>query len=736
MVSAIILTILASLFYLSENPTSLEVIQRLEALPYDMRLKLSTPFRVDDTPPIIIIDIDEASLKQDGRWPWSRKKLAQLIEKLYQSNTALIMLDVVQSEKEVNPTFKLQEALTKMKKPLPDWFSEVEKKLDADAYFSKIIKGKELVLGFPFHSELTTQTGLLHKSSIKSDTKEIHLLTALDMKGFTSNLVEFTNNAVGSGFINITSGSDGVVRHAPIIATFNNNIYPSLALETARLYLMEETAQLHTASIKDVRTITHISLGKKIIRTNAQGQILIPFLGKRKHFTYISASRILHTNKTFPELENAIAIIGTSAIALADLRATPVQAEFPGVEIQATVLHGILHPESISFTPDWIDGGTTVLLALLCVFMTLLYPTLQPLSLVLSGTALLFIMFSFNYWLWATHHLNLPIVMPMLLIMTVSSIYIIHNLFKENQGRRKIHDMFGQYVPLEHINKLIDHPKKISTDGDKREMTVLFSDIRNFTSLSEPLSTIELKSFLNMYLTPITKIIFDNQGTIDKYVGDMVMAFWGAPLDDPQHASQAVTAALKIQKKITTMQHSFSQIGIGHVAAGIGIHTGEMNVGDMGSDYRRAYTVLGDAVNLGSRLESLTKFYGVKILVSEETKKQCPDILFQYIDYVRVKGKLAAIKIYQPILLKTAITKSQAKQLETHELAFKHYLQGDWNKASLLFAQLLEQLYKQPQKQHTNENNQILYQIYLDRISHYAGTPPSDWDTIFTHSTK
>jgi adenylate cyclase len=314
--------------------------------------------------------------------------------------------------------------------------------------------------------------------------------------------------------------------------------------------------------------------------------------------------------------------------------------------------------------------------------------------------------------------------MALLLIMATSSIYVIYGLLRENKGRKRIHGMFGQYVPVEHINKLIDNPMQISTDGEKREMTVLFSDIRDFTSLSEPLTTRELKTFLNHYLTPITKIIFDYDGTIDKYVGDMVMAFWGAPIDDPEHAQQAVKSALDMQKKIVELQDEFTHIGIESVAAGIGIHTGEMNVGDMGSDYRRAYTVLGDAVNLGSRLESLTKFYGVKILVSEDTKKQCHDIVFRYVDNVRVKGKQDEIKIYEPITLKETITTSITRRLDIHRQSFENYLQGDWQQAAELF------------NQQFNESQEILYQLYLDRIESFSGKPPPGWDTVYKHQSK
>ena len=715
---------LASLFYLSKNSTSIDVLQRLEAIPYDIRLKLSTPIKAKEFPQIIIIDIDEASLKQEGRWPWSRKKIGNLINKLYENNVAVVAMDVVQSEPEENPLDKVRFALSEIQEELPSWYKKIEKSLDADGYFSDSIKDKEVVLGYPFHKTLLTQTGKLPTTSVVSDINSTESLTALHMLGYTANLRKFTDNAMGSGFITSAPDRDGTVRRAPIVAVYNEQIYPSLALETARTYLLEDEIKLHTSTVGTAKTITHVSLGKSIIKTDAQGQILIPYLGKQKHFSYLSASEVLHSTKPIAELENAVTFVGTSAVGLADLRTTPLQPSFPGVEIQANILHGILHPETIAYIPDWTEGATVLWLAILGLIMALIYPLLQPMSLVITGTALLLATFAFNYWLWATQHINLPVVVSLLLIMAVSSIYVIYFLLRENKDKRKIHNMFGQYVPLEHINKLIENPEEVSTDGEKRDMTVLFSDIRNFTAISEPLSTRELKTFLNVYLTPITKIIFDNQGTIDKYVGDMVMAFWGAPLHHPKHAEQSVIAALEMQQKLTDMEDEFNQLGLPTVAAGIGIHTGEMNVGDMGSDYRRAYTVLGDAVNLGSRLESLTKFYGAKILVSQDTKDQSPNIAFRYVDYVRVKGKNEAIKIYEPLAQKKQMSASDNKALAKHEEALANYLSGDWQLAK----EQIDALFI--------ERQEAIYTLYQTRMSDHAGNPPKNWDGVHTHSSK
>lgn len=712
------------LLYISKSPTSIEILQRLEAIPYDIRLKLSTPQVQNNIPPIVIIDIDENSLKQQGRWPWSRKKLSTLIEQLHKNTPAVIALDIVLSEEETNPITKLNNELTHINKSIPHWLIDLKDDLDADALFSKTIKDKEVVLGYPFHKNLTTRSGELPKTSFVDDISDIETITAITMKGYTSNLKAFTDNVAGSGFFSISPDRDGNVRRAPIIAIYNNQVYPSLALEAARLYLLEDEIKLHTEKIGQVKTVTHVNLGKKEIPTDAQGQILIPYLGTQGHFDYISANEILTATKSFEELENAIVFIGTSAQGLTDLRPTPLQASFPGVEIQANILHGILNPEIIAYSPDWTEGATITWLAVLCLIMIFLYPLLQPLQLVLSGMTLLVLSFALNYWLWLSHQINLPVILSLLLVMAISSVFVIYDLFVESKGRAKIQNMFGQYVPKEHITKLIDNPKQISVNGEKREMTVLFSDLRNFTELSEPLTTQQLKTFLNQYLTPITKIIFSQQGTIDKYVGDMVMAFWGAPIEDKKHAQHAVQSALQMQSMINQMQPDFQQLGLNQIEAGIGIHTGEMNVGDMGSDYRRAYTVLGDAVNLGSRLESLTKYYDVKILVSEDTKLQCPEIVFRYIDNVRVKGKNNSIKIFEPITLINSISDTQKDRLDRHEESLTAYLDGDWNMAS----DLLEQQYK--------KTKQKIYKLYLERINQFNGVPPKQWDSIYTHKNK
>ena len=296
----------------------------------------------------------------------------------------------------------------------------------------------------------------------------------------------------------------------------------------------------------------------------------------------------------------------------------------------------------------------------------------------------------------------------------------------ESMNRRAIKMMFDQYVPPAHIDAMLNDPDNYNFDGESKELTVLFSDIRGFTSISEALSASELKTFLNDFFTPITGIIFENNGTIDKYVGDMVMAFWGAPLTDLDHRKHAVLAGLKMLEKTEELKLQFIERGLPEVNVGIGINSGFMNVGDMGSIYRRSYTVLGDAVNLGSRMESITKFYGVKFLIGEETYDNIEGFLCRLIDKVQVKGKEQPVRIYEPLCLEQEATPELLTLVEEYTAAHDYYVKQEWDKAESCF-KVLEQ----------KEANNLLYTVCLERIEKLREQDlPADWDGTFRHTTK
>lgn len=332
---------------------------------------------------------------------------------------------------------------------------------------------------------------------------------------------------------------------------------------------------------------------------------------------------------------------------------------------------------------------------------------------------------SANFWLWNNANIALPLTSSILLVLSLMIYNIGVGFFAENQRRQQIKDIFDQYVPPAHIDEMLDDPSSVTMEGERKELSVLFSDIRSFTTISEKLSANELKVMLNRYFDPITETIFYHQGTIDKYVGDMVMAFWGAPLDDPKHAQNSVETAFEMLRITERLRVEFQKDGLPEVKVGIGINTGDMNVGDMGSTFRKAYTVLGDAVNLGARLEGLTKFYGVELLVSQATIDRCEGIVYRRIDNVKVKGKNEAVAIVEPIAPERE-TVEFLRELDEYHSAYGLYLSQKWNEAEAAFLAL------------KNKNDtDILYDEYLERIKSLREQElPVDWDGSYTHTSK
>ncbi|MFN3586401.1 MAG: adenylate/guanylate cyclase domain-containing protein, partial [Moraxellaceae bacterium] len=375
----------------------------------------------------------------------------------------------------------------------------------------------------------------------------------------------------------------------------------------------------------------------------------------------------------------------------------------------------------------WEPGATFVLLLVSGLLLALILPRLEPgYMLVVSGGWLVVLLLG-NLALWKAARFDLPLAALLLMTLLIAVFNIVFGFVRANSQKREIKAMFGQYVPPAHVEQMLADPDAVSLEGESREMTVLFSDIRNFTTLSEGLSAQDLKKLLNRYFTPITQIIFDHNGTIDKYVGDMVMAFWNAPLSDERHAHNAIVAALAMQKKVDELSAAFKAEGFPEIHIGIGINTGYMNVGDMGSEFRRAYTVLGDAVNLGSRLESVTKFYGAKILVGEATHAQAPEFLYRRIDRIIVKGKTEPITVYEPVCLMSDASAARRERVERYNEAIGYYFAQQWDAAEALLRELLAQ-----------EPGRRLYALYLERIEELRRHPDLtlSWSGVYEHKSK
>lgn len=714
--------------YLSDWRAAQWLLQRIDFLTFDIRYQLINPVDHIKKHPIVIIDIDELSLKEQGRWPWSRATMAKLLRALYESGVSMVGIDVVFAEPELNPVESIQGQLAEADTALMEMLAKHAHEFDYDARFAEAL-GSDTVLGYFFYQEKGSESGRLPEPLAVLPPERQQQLVIIEMHGHSANIEVLQSRALSAGFLTIIPDPDGVIRRAPLVLLYQDGLYSSLALEMARQYLFVDQVELVTAMQYQTEVIERIKLDSFEIPTDARGQALVPYVGGAGSFPYISATDVLNKRFQPEQLEGVIALVGTSAWGLGDVKTTPLSAQYPGVEVHANLLNGILNSQGdenvFPHRSDLAHQLTAIALFVTGLLLSIVLPRLNPVALVFSSLLVIAAVVGGNFYLWQKHLLDFPLA-PHLILTTTLTLYMFADGFlRENLQRLRIKRMFGQYVPPAHVDEMVGAEENYGFEGKSKELTVLFSDIRNFTTISESLNAADLKRMLNRYFTPITKIIFDHDGTIDKYVGDMVMAFWGAPIDDPKHASKAVQTALDMLAATESLKPEFKKDGLPEINIGIGINTGVMNVGDMGSEYRRAYTVLGDAVNLGSRLEGVTKFYGVRLLVSETTQAQAPEFQYRLIDRIRVKGKSEPITVYEPVCRLDECSAEVAEEIARFHMALFNYYYQRWGKA----LEILEALNKKTPRK--------IYELYIERIEHLQTQDlDENWDGVFTHTSK
>lgn len=769
----LLVTLLVYSLFESSSPVVQALRERLDNVVYDLRFNMFTPSLRSSDPAIVIVDYDQKSLQREGQWPWSRFKIGQLVERLGSHGALVVGFDVFFPEPERNLVSELQSRLelepgaqTAGQELLPQ-IERYRDVFDGDKAFAAAMAHIDTVLGFSFSNDATDRSGVLPQPVFSIADEERARISLRSVQGHIGNVAELQAAARGGGFFDTWPDIDGNIRSYPLVMQFEDKVYPSLALEMARLYLFADEfgADIEADATGRRIELQGIRVGDVRIPTDANANVKVPYIGPSGSYPYLSATDVLRGTLTEQEealLFNSLVLVGTTATGLYDLRATPVQEVYPGVEIHANILNGLLNSsrtllvedatgnggdsaardESATdsivsvlnqgrinpfpLRPDWERGVIRFGIVLIGVTLALIYPHLGPTLLGMSSVTFLIGLTAFNFHLWSRYNLDFSLVILLLLIVLISAVNMTYGFLKEGVSRRAIKGMFDQYVPPAHIDAMLDDPEKYNFEGESKELTVLFSDIRGFTTISEQLSAVQLKAMLNDFFTPITGIIFEEQGTIDKYVGDMVMAFWGAPLDDPEHRRHAVGAALKMLDKVEELKPSFKARGLPEVNVGIGINTGMMSVGDMGSTYRRSYTVLGDAVNLGSRLEGITKVYGVRLLIGEQTYDGLAGFLCRQIDKVQVKGKEEPIRIYQPLCREEdAAPELHALVAAWHE-AYDLYQHQQWSAAERC---LLDLQVRDPAT--------ILYTLYLERIATLRNlTLPADWDGTYRHTSK
>jgi adenylate cyclase len=756
--------------FLQEKRTAIsEFAQRLELNTLDTRFRLRPLQSTHPDPRIVIIDIDQQAQEVLGRWPFSRSYFAKMLDILREDHASVAAFDITFSKPDQTaaPLRSLQTTLEKRKQSGetvdPKLLNEVSSLIaeyDADTQFAASIrKFGPVILGnyflftradleglsddtlstyadqlsffaYPPAHAVRSQFAKQDKLNLMEDFSGAKLLP----RGTEANLNTLSSALSGDtswvGFFNAPPDNDGVVRRATLVLPYGRSqnpeewdLYPSLDLMGARAMIGHDG--LDTNLFFGPIGITTIELGSSTaVHPDGRGQLMINYQGPWGTFRHYSIVDILDRKFSPGTFQGKLVLIGATATGIGDLRATPFGGtNFPGVEIHANVIDNILNDRFLKrgARQALVDAFLIFSFGIpLGIWMALVTPrwmwfgiALLPLLVVVDYLA-----FLQGWWL----NFTVP-------AMTLSANVVFVSLYRaliEEKEKRRVRSEFGQFVPPEVIRRLLLDPKLV--EPRKTEITVMFSDIRGFTTISEKLDAQDLALFLNLYLSDMSRIVFDRQGTLDKYIGDAVMAFWGAPYEEPGHAERACNCALDMMKRVGELQKQWEAEGKPRLDIGIGLNTGVASVGKMGSSLRAGYTALGDTVNLSSRLEGLNKDYGTHILVNESTYSASKDsgFIFRELDLIRVKGKLQPVTIYELTGRATEISGDATEILSRFIAARSLYQARKWQDAQNAFQAILD---KWPADGPSR--------TYWKRCQEYLfDEPPQNWDGVFTMDHK
>jgi adenylate cyclase len=680
--------------------------------------------------PVTIVDIDEKSLAKLGQWPWPRTNLADLIINLTNLGAIAVGFDVVFSEPDrLNPeaaagTMRyLDEAIRSKLRGLPS----------NDQILADAIRRSRVVLGetglAAVRSELNKDLPLTGFATLGGDAEPF----LFKFPGLLRNIPILEQSAAGRGLFTIKTERDGIIRRVPMVLQAQGAMMPSLSLEILRVITSTPTLLIKSepAGIKSV-----VVRGLEI-PTDRNGQIWIHF-ARQDPSIYVSAADVLDGSVPLDKIKGKLVLIGTSAVGLNDIKTTPVSSVMPGVEVHAQVLESVLTGDELSRPTSMIVAElfTALILGLLIIIFL---PNLGPVMLVVVGALFASLLAGASWYFYTQHKVLIDFTYPLLSTTAIYLTLIFSSFVKEQAQRRQIRSAFGQYLSPALVEQLAQSPEKLVLGGEEREMTIMFSDVRGFTSISESYKHDPqgLTALMNRFLTPLTNAILARKGTIDKYMGDAIMAFWNAPLDDAQHQINACEAAVDMLERIDELnqQRELEAKQGGHVYiplnVGVGLNTGTCVVGNMGSDLRFDYSVLGDSVNLASRLEGQSKEYGFPIIIGSKTALAVKDrFAILELDFIMVKGKKEPEVIYA-IAGREDVAHSGRFQilrnLTIEMLAC--YRSRNWEGALAAI--------ERGRNSDDARTLKLLYDLYQARILNYQNNPPpADWNGAFALLTK
>ena len=706
-------------------------VETLQHKAFDALITLKP--RAYEPVPVRVIDIDDESLARLGQWPWPRTLLARLVDRLNELGSSVTAFDAVFAEPDrtspdrvVNdwPATPEVEALKKQVARLPD----------NDRVFAKAIARSRVVTGFSLIGEKSGRAPAVKASfSYSGDDPRAYLGT---FAGAVTDLPELEKAAAGNGSFGFIAESDGVVRRVPLLFDLNGTLLPSLAAEALRVaqgargYAVKSSGG--SGETGGHTGINKVKVGSLVIPTDYAGRVWVYFTKDAPGRT-IPAWRLFEKDFDPALIDGTIDFVGTSAAGLRDLRVTALNPVLPGVEVHANIAEQALLGSYLE-RPDWAAGAELVYMLVFGLLLLLLLPRLGAALCALVGAAGAGLALYASWNAFAAHGYLLDPVFPVLTVLAVYMSSSLVSYLKSETERRQVRNAFSRYMHPKLVEELAKHPEKLRLGGETREMTVMFCDIRGFTTISEQYDAHGLTKVINGFLTPMTGVIMDRFGYIDKYIGDCIMAFWNAPLDDPRHAANACEAALEMQERLAALNEVWRAEaeagGRRHIPIhiGVGLNTGPCHVGNMGSDQRFNYSVLGDDVNLASRLEGQSKPYGVGVVIGPRTREQAAEFAALELDLIKVKGKTVPVRIYT--LLGRPAVKVSPEFLEherRHSALLAAYRAQRWDEAS----GLLEECRRGPYPL------KALYDLYEARIASYRAAPPgADWDGTYTATSK
>ena len=680
--------------------------------------------------PVVIIDVDEKSLKSVGQWPWPRTRIAELISRLTEMGALVIAFDVVFPEADrMSPALaadsfrNLDDATREKLRSLPS----------NDEVLADAIKKSHVVLGesgLPFAVAQPEGTPpAVGIATLGGDPSRF----IFNFPGLLRNFPVIEQAASGRGLFSIRTERDGIVRRVPMVMRAQGHIMPSLSLEMLRVVSGANTLLIRT----DRAGVQSVAVPGFVIPTDGNGQLWINF-APHDEARYVSAVDVLEGKMPADRVNRRLVLIGTSAVGLLDTKTSPLDPVIPGVEVHAQILENVLS-KSVLSAPDYAVGAELLGAILVGLIVIWLAPILNPAWLLLFGAAIIAVSVGTSWYLFLQDHLLIDFTYPVISSLLVYLTLMFANYMSEQAQRRRIRSAFSQYLSPALVEQLAQSPDKLVLGGEERNMTILFSDVRGFTTISEMFKQDPqgLTRLMNSFLTPLTNAIIERKGTIDKYMGDAIMAFWNAPIDDAQHEINACEAALDMQDRVAALnrerQQESKEKGTRYIElnVGVGLNTGPCVVGNMGSDLRFDYSVLGDSVNLASRLEGQTKSYGLPIIIGARTAEAVKNkFALLEVDFITVKGKT------EPEVIHTILGRSDVASSgdygRLYELSLKmlqSYRKREWDSVMAIIesARVPADAFKIGG----------LLELYRERVQEFRENPPSDdWNGVYALQTK